>query len=39
MMGGVGKMIEGDGMFLAGKRKCGVDRSWNKISTNSIYVY
>ena len=25
-MGGPGKVVEGDGMFLIGKRKCGVGR-------------
>ena len=38
-MDGVGKMIECDGMFVMGKRKSGADRSWNNITTNSIYVY
>ena len=30
MMGGVGKMVEGDGMFVVGKRKCGVGRYHSK---------
>ena len=25
-LGGGGKVVEGDGMFLIGKRKCGVGR-------------
>ena len=34
-MGGGGKMVEGDGMFLIGKRKCGVGRYHSK---EHIYV-
>ena len=26
LMGGEGKVVEGDGMFVIGKRKCGVGR-------------
>ena len=34
-MGGDGKVVEGDGMFLIGKRKCGVGR-WH--SKEHVYV-
>ena len=34
-MGGVGKMVEGDGMFVIGKRKCGVGRYHSK---EHVYV-
>ena len=34
-MGGVGRMVEGDGMFVAGKRKCGVGRYHSK---EHVYV-
>ena len=34
-MGGPGKVVEGDGMFLIGKRKCGVGR-WH--SKEHVYV-
>lgn len=34
-MGGTGKIVEGDGMFLIGKRKCGVGR-WH--SKEHVYV-
>ena len=34
-MGGVGKMVEGDGMFAIGKRKCGVGRYHSK---EHVYV-
>ena len=30
LMGGPGKMVEGDGMFVVGKRKCGVGRYHSK---------
>lgn len=35
MMGGPGKVVEGDGMFIIGKRKCGVGR-WH--SKEHVYV-
>ena len=35
MMGGPGKIIEGDGMFVVGKRKCGVGRYHSK---EHVYV-
>ena len=35
LMGGPGKMVEGDGMFVVGKRKCGVGRYHSK---EHIYV-
>ena len=35
MMGGEGKMVEGDGMFVVGKRKCGVGRYHSK---EHVYV-
>ena len=34
-MGGIGKVVEGDGMFVVGKRKCGVGR-WH--SKEHVYV-
>ena len=34
-LGGAGKVVEGDGMFLIGKRKCGVGR-WH--SKEHVYV-
>ena len=34
-MGGPGKIVEGDGMFLIGKRKCGVGRMHSK---EHVYV-
>ena len=34
-MGGPGKIVEGDGMFLIGKRKCGVGRMHTK---EHVYV-
>ena len=35
MMGGPGKIVEGDGMFVVGKRKCGVGRYHSK---EHVYV-
>ena len=34
-LGGAGKAVEGDGMFLIGKRKCGVGRRHSK---EHVYV-
>ena len=34
-MGGPGKVVEGDGMFVIGKRKCGVGRYHSK---EHVYV-
>ena len=34
-LGGPGKIVEGDGMFLIGKRKCGVGRYHSK---EHVYV-
>ena len=35
MLGGPGKIVEGDGMFVVGKRKCGVGRYHSK---QHVYV-
>ena len=34
--GGLGNMVEGDGMFLIGKRKCDVGRFHSK---EHVYMY